>query len=96
MTARRECVLILTLLRWPLCCSGDGLRLPYANIGLASQLEARMLGAALDTLTMANFRAALGLGTAGAECSIRAPEKHAAGLLCALRSGQVRSHAVLL
>ena len=54
-----------------------------------------MLGAALFELTMANFRAALGLGTAAADCNIRAPEKHAAGLLCALRTGQVTSHAIL-
>ena len=75
--------------RNPLCCSGEGSRLPYATIGLASQLDVRMSGAALIELTMANFRAALGLGTAGPDCNIRVPEKHAAGLLCALRTGKV-------
>lgn len=80
--------------RNPLCCSGNDSRLPYATIELASQLDVRMSGAALIELTMANFRAALGLGTAGPDCDIRVPEKHAAGLLCALRTGQVTCRAI--
>ena len=68
------------------------MRLPYANIGSAFQLDARMLGAALIEVAMMDFRGALGLGTAGADCSIRDPEKQAAGLLCALRDGQVSCH----
>ena len=50
-----------------------------------------MLGAALSEVAMTDFRAALGLGTAVADCSIRDPETQAAGLLCALRAGQVSS-----
>ena len=63
--------------------------MPCAYIGLASQLDARMLGAALVEVTMTDVRAAVGLETAGADCNIRVPEKQAAGLLCALRNGQV-------
>ena len=78
-----------TFLKEPLCCSGEGFRVPCANIKLASHLDARMLGAALVEATITDVRAALGLETAGADCNIRVPEKQAAGLLCALRNGQV-------